>query len=755
MTGTRSVGVRDRVTIFRDEWGVPHIEAASDYDLFFGYGYAIAQDRLFQLDYQRRLGSGRLAEIIGPDALEQDRLSRVVGLRRIAEAELQRLPDETRELLTSFAAGVNALVAESDVLPVEFGLLDYRPEPWCVLDCLVIEGAFRWYLTGRMPILAIPELVKRELAGTELYQAVLEIERPDDDESIIEPGVFRRESGGHELGATASGPDQGQGSNNWVVSGARSRSGLPALATDPHIAFGSVSCWYEVRLRGGSFDVAGAGYVGMPGVIFGRNRDCAWGITNNLCSQRDLYAERADPERPGFFLYDGRWEPATSVHEVIGVRSSEPVAITVTSTRNGPIVDDLLPRPAVGRPVSLRWLGSEYCEWISALLRLNRVTSQKDVGSAIRDWLVPTFNLLVADRHGHIGYHATGGIPLRRIPERGYRPGWDPQHQWDGLIPPDSMPKWVDPDRGWLASANNRTAGGDYPFHLAGVWDQPYRATRIRQLLESSEDVTVEDLARFQQDTLSLRAAECLPGILAELGTQVLSGREQALGFSLLREWDCRLEVDSVAAAIFEVFFRHWTAAVTAQHIGPESHAFVGDWFGALAARLLVADSIGWFDEPSRAKAFRNSYDSAMNELRDRLGPDVAEWRWGRLHRLRLRHVLSAGALGALLDRHDIAVPGDNTTVFNTGLGADWGAGAGANFRMVADLASSPAEYFAVDAQGQSGHPGSSHYGDQLTEWIAGRYRRVSFETTDIELEARLDLVPADIGSPSPGEDAR
>lgn len=754
MTGTRRVGVRQPVTVFRDKWGVPHIHADSDPDLFFGYGYAMAQDRLFQMDYQRRLGAGRSAEILGPRAVEQDRLARIVGLRQIAETELQRLPDETRGLLASFAAGVNALIEGSDARPIEFDLLDYRPEPWSALDCLVIEGAFRWYLTGRLPILAIPELVKRALAGTGLYEALLELEHPVDDESIVDSGVFGSASHGPGLGSTASGPDQGQGSNNWTVSSARSRHGRPVFATDPHIAFGSVSCWYEVRLRGGSFDVAGAGYVGVPGVLFGRNRDVAWGVTNNLCSQRDLFSETSDPDRPGRFQYDGGWDTATSIDEQIKVRGSEPVAITVKSTRNGPIVDDLLPDAAVRGSVSLRWLGSEYCEWLSSLLRLNRVTSEEEVGPAIQGWLVPTFNLLVADREGHIGYHATGRIPRRKISERGYRPGWDPHYQWDGLIPAEAMPAWVDPDRGWLASANNRTAGSDYPFDLGGVWDQPYRARRIRHLLEASSDVTIEDMASIQRDALSLRAVECLPSLLAELERRSLSGHH-AFGLASLRDWDGRLEIDSVAAVVFEVFFRRWTATVASERIGPEAHALVVDWFSAFATRFLVSDSIGWFVKGSRADAIGDSYDAAIEELRVRLGDDVAEWTWGRLHRLRLRHVLADGDLGVLLDRHDIAVPGDSTTILNTGMGRDWEVTFGPNYRMIADLASSPAEYYAVDAQGQSGHPGSSHYGDQLAEWIAGRYRRLSFETTDMDLEARLDLVPADVGSPGPQEDAR
>ena len=286
------------VRIDRNRWGIPHVSADTDEDLFFGFGYAMAQDRLFQLDYLRRKAVGRLSEILGPDGLEPDIVARTLDLRRIAEAEWRQTPDETRRLVTAFSHGVNAVIAASgDRLPIEFDLLDYAPEPWSPVDCLAIAGEFRAYLTVRLPVIFIPELGKRTLGEGALYRAFLEGEA--DDESILPPGSYPAAPVGTQpVGAAVGDPEEGVGSNNWVIAGSRSTTGKPMVASDPHIAFAAVSCWYEVTLAGGSFNVTGMAYAGMPAVMFGRNVRVAWGITNNICSQRDLYQERTDPGAP-------------------------------------------------------------------------------------------------------------------------------------------------------------------------------------------------------------------------------------------------------------------------------------------------------------------------------------------------------------------------------------------------------------------------------------------------------------------------
>jgi penicillin G amidase len=535
-SGSVKAPVGRRVEIERDTLGIPHIYAENDADLFVGFGYAMAQDRLFQLDWLRRKGAGRLAEIVGNDGLQQDVLARTVGLNRIALAEWDRLPEETQRVVTAFSAGINAVIEECrDNLPIEFDLLDYRPEPWRPVDCLLIENEFRWYLTGRFPVIAIPELARRHLGDGHLYQAFLTAEA--DDESILLPGDYdARRHDVQPVGEAVGEPDAAIGSNNWVVSGNRAVSGKPTVASDPHIAFEAVSCWYEVHLQGGSFDVAGCAYVGMPAVLIGRNRRMTWGITNNISSQRDLYQEQTSPDHPGCFYYDGQWQPARELIELIHVRDFGPITKRIVFSHNGPIVSEILPPPANKTgPVSLKWLGAYEGGWLTALLGMNRAGDCDSFGEALRPWHVPTFSLVFADVAGNIAYKATGRIPLRKEPERGYRPGWDRTHQWQGLIPFEGMPGAKNPSRGFVVTANNRVAANDFPYPLSGTWSSGYRARRIRELIEPQTGLGRTNHRDIQQDARSLRAVTCLSGLCSALAEESDEKVRCAAGF--LKEW--------------------------------------------------------------------------------------------------------------------------------------------------------------------------------------------------------------------------
>jgi penicillin amidase len=683
---------------------------------------------LFQLDFLRRKARGKLAEILGPDGLESDRLYRTLDLAAIAEAEWHSLPVETRELLAAYAAGVNAVLeASRDRPPIEFDLLNYRPEPWSPVDSLAVAGEFRWYLTGRFPVIVIPEVVKRALGDGPLYRAFLRGEA--DGENILPPGSYPPAPGGRgPVGETVSDRDEGHGSNNWVLAGARTTTGRPLVASDPHVPFAAVSMWHEVHLRGGSFHVAGVAYAGMPGVIIGRSKRVAWGITNNICSLRDLYQEQTDPAHPGCFLYNGRWERGRERREVIHVKGAEPVTQTVRTSRNGPLVEDVLPAPARGTgPVSLRWLGAEPCGWLTALLGMNRAQSAEEFRAATRPWQVPTFNVVFADADGHIGHQGVGRIPLRHVAERGYRPGWDPRHQWDGVIPFEGMPRQADPERGFVVTANNRLAPDDFPYPLSGTWSSGHRARRIRERIEAQPRWSAEDCGRLQQDVHSGRAAACVHHLVALLGEDGDARVRQAT--ALLGAWDCRVEADSAAAALFNVFFPRWCRTVMAERMPAELAEFTAANAGGLAVALLAGDELGWFTRRDRIAAVRAALVDALDEVTARLGPDPGTWAWGRLHTLVQKHVLSGrGDLGQLLDRSGTAVPGDGTTVCNTTPDAVYGAALGASYRMVADLADPRQGLWAIGVPGVSGHPGSPHYDDQIAPWGAGSYHYLALQ---------------------------
>ncbi len=740
--GTVRVGVSGDARITRNGWGVPRISASNDADLFFGFGYAMAQDRLFQLDYLRRKGHGRLSEILGEDGLQVDVIARTIGLNRIANAEWENIPEETGSLLTSFSDGVNALIEQSrDCLPIEFALLDYEPEPWSPVDCLAIATEFRYYLTVRFPVIVGPELAKRALGSDELFDAFLIGE--SEEESILPVGSYTPSKGGLEaVGNVIGDPDEGLGSNNWVVSGARTESGMPMVASDPHIAFAAVSCWYEAQLSGGSFDVTGMAYAGMPAIMFGRNRRVGWAITNNICSQRDLYQEKTDPDHPGAFLFDGEWEPERKVVETIQVRGGSPVEKTVRFSRNGPIVDELLPAEAAGTgPVSLKWLGATNCGWLTALQGIDRAGSVEEFRQAIRPWRVPTFSMMAADVDGHFGYQAVGRIPVRKVQHLGYRPGWDPEHQWQGLIPTEHMPRLVDPDSGWAISANNRTAPNDYPYPLFGAWSSGHRAKRIRQMIEEQDTFNKDVFGRMHQDTRVLRADEAMP-VLGPILNGNDDPRIREAG-RRLEAWDHRMDPEQVGASIFEVFFNKWSARVAQERFDEDLATALTGNCGGVAASLVHSNTANWFDGTDREQAMVESMGAALDELEELLGPDMDDWVWGNLHKIHLRHVLTGrGDLGELLDRGGLPVGGNGVTVCNTGFDPNWGALMGANYRLITDLGEDG--MWAVESQGQSGHPGSKHYCDQLPEWLAGRYHFLPFgdDQSAAESESELKLAP-------------
>lgn len=719
-------GVTGGVEIRRDDWGIPHVYAPSDADVFFGWGYATAQDRLFQLDYFRRKALGRLAEVLGPSGLESDVLYRTIGLGHIAREEWESLPTETRTLLEHYTSGINAFIESCrDRLPIEFDLLDYRPEAWSPVDSLAIAGEFRWYLTGRFPVIVIPELAKRALGSDALYKAFLLGE--EDDESIMPRGSYVPGRTGQASGCSSGGGEAG-GSNNWVLTGKRTVSGKPVLASDPHVPLAAVSIWQEVRLQGGSFNVAGIAYVGFPGVMIGRNERVAWGITNNICSLRELYRERTDPGHPDCFLFDGKWEPGRERQETIKIKGQADVTKTIRLSRNGPIVDEILP-PA-GRatgPVSLRWLGAEPCGWVTALIGMNRARNVAEFREATRPWQVPTFNLVFADVDGHIGHQCVGRIPLRASWERGYRPGWDPAQQWQGVIPFEGMPHQMDPPRGFAVTANNRLAPEDYPYPLSCTSGSGHRARRIRERIEAQPRMKPEDCQKLQLDTRSGRAAQCTSPLVKLLANDKDTRIQQAV--RSLSDWDFRMEPESVAAALFNVFFAHWCRRVAAERFPAAQVELVSGNAGGLANRLLADDPFGWFAKSDRVQAIRESFSAGLEELTRRLGPDMERWNWGRLHILLQKHFLSdRGDLGKLLDRSGLPTRGDGITVCSSTQDANHAAWLGASYRMVTDLDDPKKGIWAIHVSGSSGQPGSPHYEDQRAPWNRGEYHYIELD---------------------------
>ena len=728
---TLDASVAARVEIVRDRAGVPHVYARSTPDLYFGLGFAMAQDRLWQMDRLRRRALGRQAEILGPEYMQSDLLHRAVGIPEIAQREVERLDPVTRDILERFVAGINRHVeACGPDLPIEFALLDYAPEPFTVRDSIAILRGEWWSLNGRLNTLAIGEAARLLPADLqELYLA------PEASEHRILPRGTAHSAQTPDHADDVFGMGENTGSNNWAIAGSHTTSGHALLCSDPHQPFWIPSSWYEYAVHGPEDDAAGAGHPGVPGLWFGSNSSIAWGITNNAASARDLYREQVHPTDSHLYRDGDDWRRFEEHIEEIEVRGQAPVRHVQQATVRGPIVSHVLPavNGDVDEPVSLRWVGQEHLDDVRAAIALGRARDWDSFRAALRDWSVAVFNFGYADRWGRVGYQCAGRVPIRGRVTRGYRIANEPADAWQGYIPFDALPSVVDPPRGYVASANERVAPDDYPYPLYGSWAAGHRAARIHQALAGKAPFDREQAIALQNDIKSCRAERLCPPLVIWLS------RTMDPDVLLLREalatWDCLYATDSPAPTLFETFMEVWQERVARARF-PEQIVGLVQPSGGAAARLIEQglDNLSWFStdlDNEIAAAARE----ALARVRARHGSDPADWQWGKVHQAHWRHPLSAPGQ-TWFDIGPAAVDGGPDTLRNTGAGQPaFAAASGAEYRLIVDFAE-PDRFLAVQNVGNSGQPGSPHYADQFQAWLAGTYHVVSLRRDDVERDA-------------------
>ncbi len=778
----RLPGLHDEVEILRDPWGVPHIYAANLHDLMFAQGYVHAQDRLWQMDFNRRLLAGRLSEILGKVALPLDRWLRMLGMRRVAEQEASLLSAETLAVLEAYAAGVSTRIARGR-LPVEFTLLRFKPEPWAVPDTLAWIKYMSWSLSVNWE----SELVRAQLIerlGPE-RAAELEPAHPDAHPYVVPPGVELAAMGREALErADAARPftgppaQAGLGSNNWALAGTRTASGAPLLANDMHLPLNMPSIWYENHLVGADLNVTGVTFPGVPGVVSGHNGHVAWGYTAGFPDTQDLYMERLRRTGPGQVQYEyrGEWHDAKVLREEIQVKGGEPVVEEVVITRHGPIINSLAPDLAgaglagsdSGDPsepiqgLALRWPSLEPDTMFEGLLAMNGAADCLHFREALRHWSGPIVSAVYADTRGNIAYSFPGRVPIRakgdgRIPV----PGWTGEYEWTGYIPFEELPHLYNPPPGYIATANNRTVAEDYPYELGSEFCSGDRAQRIAELLEAEEKIDIACIQRMQFDQLSTVAR----GIARTLGQLAVEDPELAAVVALMRGWDGTLAADSPAAAIYEVFTRRMLALMLEGKLGDDLAARYagqgptpvlqqGSIFGEKAwtwlQAMLAQPESHWFDlggGERRDDIMRLALRQTVDWLKDKLGPKIGDWTWGKLHTLTYAHVLGqVKPLDRLFNRGPYPVGGDNSTLWSTSIvGYDLkGEGiVGPPFRFIADLGDLRNSWGLL-APGQSGQPGSKHYDDQVQAWFNKGYHPMLYDRDDVERQAQacLHLLP-------------
>jgi penicillin amidase len=736
---TLRASVRASVEIIRDRAGVPHVYAASTADLYLGLGFAMAQDRLWQMDRLRRRALGRQAEILGPEYVQSDLLHRAVGIPEIAAREVERVDPATRHILDRFVAGINRHIeACGRDLPIEFALLDYAPEPFSVRDSIAILRGEFWSLNGRLYTLAIAEAAGQLPA--DLRAAYLAPEAPE--HRILPPGVacpaVEPVSQSANSNQVLMGMGDGTGSNNWAIAASRTSSGHAMLGSDPHQPFWLPSSWYEYAVHGPEDDAAGAGHPGVPGLWFGANGSIAWGITNNAASTRDLYREQVHPTDPRLYRDGDTWREFEERIEEIPVRGQTSVRHVQQSTVRGPIVNHVVPAVNSGgdAPLSLRWVGQEHLDDMRATIAIGRATDWDTFRGALRDWSVPAFNFGYADKTGRVGYQCAGRVPIRGRLARGYRDANEPTDAWQGYIPFEALPHVVDPERGYVASANERVAPDDYPYALHGSFAAGHRAARLHQVLANSPSFDREQAIALQNDVKSCRAERLAPPLVEWLA--LADHPDVVVLREALAAWDYRYTTNSPAPTLFETFMHVWQARVARERFAHGSEQLIAlvQASGGVAAQLIERgdDQLHWFTGDLRGEVAAAVRD-ALERVRTRHGSSPADWQWGKVHQAHWRHPLSPAGETSL-DVGPASVDGGSDTLRNTGAGQPaFAAASGAEYRLIVDFAE-PDRFLAVQNVGNSGQPGSPHYADQFDDWLTGKYHVVNLQRTEVERDA-------------------
>ncbi len=761
-------GIKDKITIRRDERGIPYIEAQNDEDLYFAQGYVHAADRLSQMDFLRRTALGELSEVVGKFALEQDKLHRTYGFRQAVEAEYANASPQSRALMEAYARGVNAYASslDSKSRPPEFQILNYDFRPWTPVDSFAVVKLFCEALSDTWRL----DLMKQSLASlpAEKQKALMPVTSPL-DVLVVGKDVPAKAAPARTTGAVAATlspesqnalavsrsiaadalarvglyADQLAASNNWVVSGSHTVSGKPLLSNDPHLPPTAPSIWHMSHLSAPGYRVAGITAPGLPGIVIGHNEHIAWGFTNVGPDVQDVYLEKFDTANPQRYQTPSGWQDAVVRHEQIrvrkGIASAEFDVIThdVTVTRHGPIIFE-----GDGKRYALRWTALENSKLGGYLTyALNHARNWNEFNTALQSFTAPTQNIVYADVNGHIGYHAAGIIPIRRsgdgsVPYDGATDAGD----WTDYIPIAKLPNVYDPPSGIIVTANQRIVGTDYPYHLTYSWAQPYRARRIYDLLSAKPKLSTEDFRQILGDVYSF-AGVLFTKEAVKLLRPKLTPEDDKLRATLdaFDKWDGRVNAESTAALMASRMRLAFRSKILAGALGPDLvKNYQWSNFDTTLDRIIKDQPADWLPKEfaSYADLMRASYKEAVEYLTRTFGADESKWTWGNYAQSRFPHPLATAPLiGA-----QFTIPPFPQNGTGGSLGATVNVGGSVSMRLIAD----PSDWDKTQqgiALGESGLPKSPHWSDQLADWRAVTPREFPFSTAAVAKATKETLV--------------
>lgn len=741
-------GVKAPINLSRDKNGIVHIQAKSDSDAFFALGYAHAQDRLWQLEVQKRTAQGRLSEIFGKSSLEMDIWFRTLGLYHKAKASWPNLSIEARQSLKAYTNGINAWIDSQNQYPLEFTLLDLTPEHWQVYDSLAYSKLFALNLSKSMSQEITHQLASRQLNQKQM-KAIFQTYPTEAPTTVNSINLDNTTGFSQMLNLQRTIEQQltigGKfiGSNAWVVAPQNTDNGQAFIANDPHLGLQIPSLWYAATLQGDKLNVSGMTLVGLPLVIFGRNADIAWGGTAMMTDNQDLYIERVNPDDPSSYYAQGQWQPFKISKETFNVRNDfpaamrgeiEPINVTVRQTLNGPIISDVF--DVFDHPVSLRWTAlTDKDTTYEAIYKLNYANDWSSFKQALSHQVAPSINYLYIDRQGNIGYLGAGQIPIRQtgngqVPV----PGWTKEHQWIGSVPIEQWPQSYNPKQGFIINANNKPVDDNYPHFISDHWASPARATRITQLIEQKLAVkgklNQDDMKVIQADTYSLSAQILLP-ILTDLSPK---NDTQAQAITYLQNWDGDMSADNPASTIFTVWFRFLRNELFSDELTTDWNKPTVDFFLSTAIAQITTsgvydaltknkpnfcDDVTLTEIKSCEQILHRSLDKTLERLNRLLGSDMSDWRWAQLQSSLYRHYpFSDTKLLNIVFERQFESQGDENTVNvssssfikSQGYLATFGAG----FRQIIGLSPQQTSHVIMNSTGQSGNLLSEHYDDMI-----------------------------------------
>ncbi len=718
-------GLKNQVRIVTDEWGVPHIFAENEEDLFFACGFIHAKERMWQMDLSRRAGFGRLSEILGKAALSQDKILRNYGLKEATLKDYDMLSTKMKDLLLFYSNGVNAwMKTQKYRWPPEYILLRCRPEPWTPLDSLAVKQVMALLLCVDHASEAVRgNLVQR--VGSEKALEILE------EEIVSLPPELKNLSQIEIKKSPAF-----QGSNNWVISGGKTDSKKPLLANDPHLEISVPPIWLEIHLKCLTIDVTGVSLPGVPFVIIGHNDSIAWGITNSAADVQDLYIERLNDSKDMYLDVDG-WKPLLKREEHIKIKGKkEPEKFEVLWTSRGPIVTPQIIESEM--VFSMRWVIYEGGQTAEAFYLINKAQTWEDFSNALKLMDAPSQNFVYGDREGNIGYYLSGKIPLREKESALFPyPAWKEEGKWQGFLAEENKPIVFNPQEQTIVTANQNITPKDYPFYISVDWDAPFRADRVKELLEQRESHNVESLMKIQNDIFN-KKAELFLSFLREIESVEESSRK---GFILLENWDFQMR-GGAEPALFNVFLEVLSREVFSDELGEDYESFNQRNRRKQAGllRLMSSPESSWWDDKntpeaeSREDIINRSMKKAYDLMTGEKGTQE-NWDWEDIHSLKYQHILGQVPLFKFFNSGTFPVSGDRFTV-KASFSESHETTHGASYRMIVDL-SDWTNSVCVLTSGQSGHFLSRHYDDQISLWLEGLYHPMLFRSEDIESSSK------------------